>query len=160
MRVFVAGATGAVGRNLLPRLVAAGHQVVGTTRTEERAPLIRQLGGEALVADGLDPKAMRRAVQSAKPDAIVHEMTDLKGASDLRHFDRSFAISNRCAPRERTICSPQLERPGSSASWLKASAGGPMPGPVAPSGRRKTRSTPSRRRNSAAPWRRSAIWKR
>ena len=56
MRVFVAGATGALGRNLLPRLVAAGHQVVGTTRTEERAHLIRQLGGEALVADGLDPK--------------------------------------------------------------------------------------------------------
>jgi nucleoside-diphosphate-sugar epimerase len=95
MRVFVAGATGAIGRNLLPRLVAAGHQVVGTTRTEERAHLIRQLGGEALVADGLDPKAMQRAVQSAKPDAIVHEMTDLKGVSDLRHFDRAFATSNR-----------------------------------------------------------------
>jgi nucleoside-diphosphate-sugar epimerase len=95
MRVFVAGATGAIGRNLLPRLVAAGHQVVGTTRTEERAHLIRQLGGEALVADGLDPKAMRRAVQSAKPDAIIHEMTDLKGVSDLRHFDRAFATSNR-----------------------------------------------------------------
>jgi 2-alkyl-3-oxoalkanoate reductase len=95
MRVFVAGATGAIGRALLPRLVAAGHQVVGTTRTKERASLIRQLGGEALVADGLDPAAMRRAVQSARPDAIVHEMTDLKGVSDLQHFDRAFATSNR-----------------------------------------------------------------
>jgi nucleoside-diphosphate-sugar epimerase len=95
MRVLVAGATGAIGRNLLPRLVAAGHQVVGTTRTEEKAGLIRQLGGEALVADGLDGRAIRRAVQYSKPDVIVHEMTDLKGASDLRHFDRAFAVSNR-----------------------------------------------------------------
>jgi nucleoside-diphosphate-sugar epimerase len=68
---------------------------VGTTRTEAKAPLIRQLGGEALVADGLDAGAIQGAVQSARPDAIVHEMTDLKAASDLPHFDRAFAVSNR-----------------------------------------------------------------
>jgi nucleoside-diphosphate-sugar epimerase len=68
---------------------------VGTTRTEAKAPLIRQLGGEALVADGLDAGAIRRAVQSARPDAVVHEMTQLKGALDLRYFDRAFAVSNR-----------------------------------------------------------------
>ena len=95
MRVLVAGATGAVGRNLLPRLVTAGHEVTGTTRSEAKVGLIRQLGGEALVADGLDAEAMRRAVQSAKPDVIVHEMTSLNGESDLRHFDRAFAASNR-----------------------------------------------------------------
>ena len=95
MRILVAGATGAVGRNLLPRLVAAGHEVVGTTRSVHKAGLIRQLGGEALVADGLDAAAIGRAVQAAKADAIVHEMTDLKGVSDLRHFDRVFAVSNR-----------------------------------------------------------------
>jgi nucleoside-diphosphate-sugar epimerase len=95
MRIFVAGATGAVGRNLVPRLVAAGHQVVGTTRTQGKANLIRKLGGEPLVVDGLDADAVRRAVQSAAPDAIVHEMTDLKAASDLRRFDRTFAVSNR-----------------------------------------------------------------
>jgi 2-alkyl-3-oxoalkanoate reductase len=95
MRILVAGATGAVGRNLLPRLVAAGHQVVGTTRTGEKAGLIWQLGGEPLVVDGLDAAAVRRAVQSARPDVIIHEMTDLKGVSDLRHFDRTFAVSNR-----------------------------------------------------------------
>jgi nucleoside-diphosphate-sugar epimerase len=95
MRILVAGATGAVGRHLLPRLVATGHQVVGTTRTEAKAPLIRQLGGEALVADGLDAGAIQSAVQSARPDAIVHEMMDLKAPSDLRHFDRAFAVSNR-----------------------------------------------------------------
>src|SRR5262245_32396320 len=95
MRILVAGATGAIGRNLLPRLVAAGHVVIGTTRSEAKIGLIRQLGAEALVADGLDAGATRRAVRSAKPDVIVHEMTDLKGASDLRHFDRTFAVSNR-----------------------------------------------------------------
>jgi len=95
MRILVAGATGAVGRNLLPRLVAAGHQVVGTTRSAHKAGLIRQLGGEALIADGLDGTAIGRAVQSAKADVIVHEMTDLKGVSDIRHFDRVFAVSNR-----------------------------------------------------------------
>lgn len=95
MRILVAGATGAVGRNLLPRLAAAGHDVVGTTRRPEKANLIRELGGEALVVDGLDGAAIRRAVASARPDVIVHEMTDLKGASDLRHFDRAFAVSNR-----------------------------------------------------------------
>ena len=95
MRVLVAGATGAVGRNLLPRLVAAGHQVAGTTRTTEKVGLIRRLGGEALIADGLDAAALRRAVQSARPDVIIHEMTDLSGASDLRNFDRTFAATNR-----------------------------------------------------------------
>ncbi|HJZ34207.1 MAG TPA: NAD(P)-dependent oxidoreductase [Hyphomicrobiaceae bacterium] len=95
MRVLVAGATGAVGRNLLPRLLTAGHQVVGTTRTEAKAARIRALGGTAVVADGLDAEAMRRAVATTEPDVIVHEMTDLKGASDLRHFDRAFHISNR-----------------------------------------------------------------
>lgn len=95
MRILVAGATGAVGRNLLPRLAAAGHQVFGTTRTDEKSGLIRQLGGEALVADGLDRAAIRRAVQCAEPDVIVHQMTHLEGGSDLRKFDRTFAVTNR-----------------------------------------------------------------
>jgi 2-alkyl-3-oxoalkanoate reductase len=95
MRILVAGATGAVGRSLLPRLVAAGHHVIGTTRTQEKTGLIRQLGGEPFVADGLDAGAMRLVVESVKPTAIVHEMTDLRGAADLRHFDRGFAVSNR-----------------------------------------------------------------
>ena len=131
MRILVAGATGAVGRNLLPRLVAAGHQVVGTTRTEAKAPLIRQLGGEALVADGLDAGAVQRAVQSARPDAIVHEMTDLKGASDLRHFDRTFAVSNRLRTEGTDHLLAAARAAGvkrfvaqSFCGWLYARAGG------------------------------------
>ncbi|PWT91517.1 MAG: dehydrogenase, partial [Proteobacteria bacterium] len=80
---------------LVPRLVRAGHAVVGLTRTPEKAALVRELGAEAAVADALDQRSMHAAVASARPDVIVHELTDLKGASDLRHFDRSFAASNR-----------------------------------------------------------------
>jgi nucleoside-diphosphate-sugar epimerase len=95
MRIFVAGATGAIGRRLLPRLISAGHSVTGLTRSPEKEPSIRAVGGEAVIADGLDAQAVRAAVLAARPDVIVHQMTDLKDASDLRAFDRSFAASNR-----------------------------------------------------------------
>ncbi len=95
MRVLVAGATGAVGHQLLPRLVSAGHSVVGLTRTPEKAAIVRALGAEPAVADGLDSQSIHAAIASARPDVIVHEMTDLKGASDLRKFDRAFANTNR-----------------------------------------------------------------
>jgi nucleoside-diphosphate-sugar epimerase len=95
MRILVAGATGALGRHLVPRLIAGGHRVVGTTRHPGKAGTIRQLGGEPAVVDGLDGAKVREVVRSARPEVIVHEMTDLSGAADLRHFDRAFATSNR-----------------------------------------------------------------
>jgi 2-alkyl-3-oxoalkanoate reductase len=95
MRVFVAGAAGAVGSRLLPLLVEAGHQVVGMTRSAAKADLIRRSGAAAVVADGLDAGAVRAAVVSARPEVIVHEMTSLRGAADMRQFDKSFALSNR-----------------------------------------------------------------
>ncbi len=94
MRVFVAGASGAVGRALVPRLVRAGHTVVGLTRTPNKAARIRELGAEAVVADALDEKSVHGVIGSTRPDVIVHELTDLRGASDLRRFDRTFANSN------------------------------------------------------------------
>jgi nucleoside-diphosphate-sugar epimerase len=95
MRIFVAGATGALGQRLVPLLVAAGHSVVGLTRTPEKAALVRALGAESVVANGLDAKAIDAAVASARPEVILHQMTDLKGAADLRNFDRAFRASNR-----------------------------------------------------------------
>jgi nucleoside-diphosphate-sugar epimerase len=95
MRIFVAGATGAVGRALVPRLVSNGHSVVGLTRTPAKAAPLRELGAEPAVADALDEKAVHAAVAAARPDVIVHELTDLKTATDLREFDRVFAGSNR-----------------------------------------------------------------
>jgi nucleoside-diphosphate-sugar epimerase len=95
MRIFVAGATGAVGRSLVPLLIRKGHSVVGLTRTPTKTDLLRELGAEPVVADALDEKAIRAAVIAARPDVIVHQLTDLKGALDLRKFDRAFASSNR-----------------------------------------------------------------
>jgi nucleoside-diphosphate-sugar epimerase len=95
MLVFIAGATGAVGRRLIPLLVSAGHSVVGLTHTPAKAGMITAFGAKAVVADGLDERAIGEAVASSEPDVVVHEMTDLKNASDLRHFDRAFANSNR-----------------------------------------------------------------
>lgn len=95
MRVFVAGATGAVGRRLVPRLVSAGHSVAALTRTPAKAESIRALGAESVVADGLDAEAINEAVARVRPEVIIHEMTDLSGAADLRAFDQSFAASNR-----------------------------------------------------------------
>lgn len=94
MRILVAGATGAVGRRLIPRLIRAGHVVTGLTHTPAKAGLVWQLGAEPIVADALDEKSIGAAVAAARPDVIVHELTDLKGASDLRKFDRTFASSN------------------------------------------------------------------
>ena len=95
MRVFLAGATGAVGRPLVRQLVAAGHTVVATTRTTSKFDLLRSLGAEPVAVDGLDAAAVGEAVATAEPDAIVHQMTQLAGLNDLKHFDRTFAGTNK-----------------------------------------------------------------
>jgi nucleoside-diphosphate-sugar epimerase len=95
MRVFVAGASGAVGRRLVPMLVARGHQVTGTTTSERAVKAIRAMGAVPVVVDGLDAVGIGRAVADATPDAIIHEMTALSGAPDFKHFDRWFATTNR-----------------------------------------------------------------
>ena len=95
MRVFVAGANGAVGRRLVPMLIASGHQVTGTATSERSAAAVRATGADAVVVDGLDAVGIGEAVARAQPDAIIHEMTALSGAPDFRHFDRWFARTNR-----------------------------------------------------------------
>jgi nucleoside-diphosphate-sugar epimerase len=94
MRVFVAGATGAIGRQLVPRLVAAGHEVHGMTRSESKKALLDELGAVPVVADALDPEQVAEAVAVAQPEVIVHELTAIS-ALDMRHFDRAFALTNR-----------------------------------------------------------------
>jgi nucleoside-diphosphate-sugar epimerase len=94
MRVFVAGATGAIGSRLVPQLVVAGHDVTATTRSESKFGLLRNLGAEPVLVDGLDAAAVGEAIAHAEPDAIVHQMTALAGPPDLRHFDRTFATTN------------------------------------------------------------------
>jgi nucleoside-diphosphate-sugar epimerase len=94
MRVFVAGATDVIGRQLVPRLVAAGHEVTGMTRSESKRALLEELGAVPVVADALDPDQVADAVARSKPEVIAHELTAI-GPLDLRHFDRSFALINR-----------------------------------------------------------------
>jgi nucleoside-diphosphate-sugar epimerase len=94
MRLFVAGATGAIGRQLVPRLVAAGHEVTGMTRSESKQAMLHELGAVPVVADALSPDQVAEAVGRAKPDVIVHQLTAI-GSLDPRHFDRDFALTNR-----------------------------------------------------------------
>jgi 2-alkyl-3-oxoalkanoate reductase len=97
MRIFVAGGTGVIGQQLLPRLVAEGHQVTATTRNPARTGQLRALGAEPVVLDGLDGVAVGEAVARAEPEVVIHQMTALAGAGqgNLRHFDREFARTNQ-----------------------------------------------------------------
>jgi nucleoside-diphosphate-sugar epimerase len=91
MKVFVAGATGALGRELVPQLVARGHEVVGMTRTAAKQDVVRSLGARPVLADALDPDAVAQAVASAEPEVIVHQLTALSGKMsirDARHPER------------------------------------------------------------------------
>jgi 2-alkyl-3-oxoalkanoate reductase len=96
MKVFLAGATGALGSKLVPQLVARGHEVVGMTRSASKQDLVRSLGARPVVADALDPDAVAQAVASAEPEVIVHQLTALSGPMsirDARHPDRSVAAT-------------------------------------------------------------------
>src|SRR3954469_11240446 len=95
MRVFVAGASGAIGARLVPQLIDAGHEVIGTFRSPASAERVRALGAEALTLDLLDAPAVRKAVLESQPDAIVHQATALKDLRFSRNFDRGFAQTNR-----------------------------------------------------------------
>jgi nucleoside-diphosphate-sugar epimerase len=95
MRVFVAGATGAIGRQLVPRLVEAGHEVRGMTRSESKQAMLYELGAVPVVADALDPDQVAEAVGRARPDVIVHQLTAIPARLDLRHFDHDFALTSR-----------------------------------------------------------------
>ena len=95
MKVFVAGATGALGRRLVPMLVRGGHEVTALTRTPAKVELVRQLGARPVVADALDPDAVARAVAEAEPDGVIHELTALADALRSRNLDKAFAVTNR-----------------------------------------------------------------
>ena len=95
MRIFVAGGTGVIGRRLVPQLVARGHDVIATVTDPNKRADVERLGAQAVVMDGLDAESVRKAVTEAHPDAIVHEMTAIKGKPSLKHMDRWFAITNR-----------------------------------------------------------------
>lgn len=95
MRVFLAGAGGVIGRRLTPLLVKMGHQVVGTTRAAEKADAIRAMGAEPVVVDVFDAEALKRAVAAAKPDAVIHQLTDLAYGPNSPHYQESLKRNAR-----------------------------------------------------------------
>jgi nucleoside-diphosphate-sugar epimerase len=95
MKIFVAGASGAIGQRLVPLLVSRGHEIAAMTRTPAKARLLYELGAAPVVADGLDRDAVVAAVTRAAPEVVVHEMTSLATATNLRRFDKVFALTNR-----------------------------------------------------------------
>jgi nucleoside-diphosphate-sugar epimerase len=133
MRIFVAGATGAIGVRLVPQLTERGHEVVGTCRSSDKTDRLREQGAEPVVLDLLDREAVRRAVAASGPEAIVHEATALAGMNDVKHFDRSFAQTNRLRTEGTDALLAAARAVGigrfvaqSFAGWPYAREGGPV----------------------------------
>jgi len=131
MNIFLAGATGAIGSRLTPLLVAAGHSVTGTTRHADKAEAIRGVGAIPAIVDGLDAKAVLKAVQRAEPEVIIHELTAIPAKLNLRRFDEAFALTNRLrcegtdnllAAAEKVCCRRFIAQ--SYAVWVYAREGG------------------------------------
>lgn len=95
MRIFLAGATGAIGRPLVHQLATAGHEVVGTTRSESRGAAIREAGGRAVVVDALDRDGLIAAVAEARPDVVLHQLTQIPDDINPRRFAAQFEMTDR-----------------------------------------------------------------
>jgi nucleoside-diphosphate-sugar epimerase len=122
-----------LGARLVPQLVERGHEVIGTTRSAEKTDRLVALGAEPVVLDVLDRAAVRDAVRTASPDAIVHQATALAGASDVKHFDRSFEQTNRLRTEGTDALLEAAREAGvgrfvaqSYAGWPYARTGGPV----------------------------------
>jgi nucleoside-diphosphate-sugar epimerase len=133
MRIFVAGATGAIGRRLIPVLVEAGHTVVGMTRSPGKAASLRAAGAEAVVADALDAGAVMAAVRKAAPEVVIHQLTAIPAMLDFRKIEQQFAVTNRLRTEgTHHLLAAALEVGArrfvaqSFAGWPYARRGGPV----------------------------------
>jgi 2-alkyl-3-oxoalkanoate reductase len=133
MRVFLAGATGVIGRQLVPRLLEAGHEVVGSTRSSGKARGLQEMGATAAVVDPLDRTEVTTAVMRSEPEAVIHELTALRGRTSLRRFDRSFAETNVLRTRGLDILLEAARAAGATrflaqgyTGWPNAREGGPV----------------------------------
>jgi nucleoside-diphosphate-sugar epimerase len=132
MKVFLAGASGALGRRLIPQLIEHGHSVVGTTRTEAKAATLFDLGAKPVVLDALDRDAVIKAVVDAQPDAIIHQLTALSHI-DFRKFEKSFELTDRLRTEGTDNLLAAADAVGvahfiaqSYAGWPYARIGGPV----------------------------------
>jgi 2-alkyl-3-oxoalkanoate reductase len=134
MRVFLAGAGGAIGRYMVPRLVAGGHEVVAMTRSPAKVDALRDAGAYPVVADGLDRDAVVAAVTGAEPEVVVNQMTALADVTgNPRHFDDEFAVTNELRTKGTEHLLEGARAAGarrlivqSYAGWPSARVGGPV----------------------------------
>ena len=133
MRVFVAGATGVIGQYLIPSLVAAGHDVTGTTRSAAKAAQLKSAGATPAIVDGLDRQAVLDAVGAAQPEIIVHQMTALASMRSLRNFDKEFAVTSELRSKGTDYLLEAARQAGtrrfiaqSFAGWNMARNGAPV----------------------------------
>lgn len=148
MKIFIAGATGAVGSRLVPLFIAAGHEVTGTSRSAEGLRRIHAGGGRGVIMDGLDAASIRHAVLAAQPDVLVHQLTSLSGGIDLKRLDDTFAVTNDLRTRGTDALIAAAKEAGTSrilvqsfTGWTNEHSGTPVkteedpldPNPVAAS---------------------------
>jgi 2-alkyl-3-oxoalkanoate reductase len=133
MKILLAGATGAVGRRLIPLLTAAGHEVAGLTRSPAKADLLRKIGAAPIVEDALDPAAVMDVVRLLKPEIVIHQLTSIPRNIDLRNFDREFTLTNRLRKEGTDYLLAAARAAGvgrfiaqSFAGWPYARLGGPI----------------------------------
>jgi nucleoside-diphosphate-sugar epimerase len=139
MKIFIAGATGAVGRRLIPALIQLGHQVIGMSRSKDKMKMIRASGATPVIADAFDAKALNNALQETKPDVVMHQLTSIPGRLNLRNIGRDFALTNRLRTEGTDHLLAAAKAAGvhrfiaqSFAGWPYAREGGPVKTEEAP----------------------------
>jgi nucleoside-diphosphate-sugar epimerase len=130
VRVFLAGATGVIGRRLLPMLLAEGHQVTGMTRTPEKLAELGAAGAEGVLADALDADAVHAGVAGARPNAVIHQLTALPARIDPRKLKRDFALNDRLRSEGTRILVDAAAAAGAGRIVAQSIAFAYAPGPA------------------------------
>jgi len=125
MRIFIAGATGAIGKRLVPLLIAGGHRVIAATRTKDKVDGLRRTGAEPVLVDGLDRDAVMTAVTSARPEAVVHQMTALAKMDNLKNIDKGLVLTNRLRTEGTDILLAAARAAGARRFVVQSYAGWP-----------------------------------
>jgi nucleoside-diphosphate-sugar epimerase len=129
MRVFLAGATGVIGRRLAPLLRAQGHHVTGMTRSPQRAQALRAMDVEPVIADAMDADAVAAALEEARPDAVIHQLTSLPPRIDPRRMDRDFELNDRLRSEGTRILVQAARATGATRMLAQSVAFAYAPGP-------------------------------